>query len=63
VSPYFLNATDTPVLTYAGDTSIMKTQTEQQPLILEKKKSAEKCVLNKHCDGSWRIKLVKNLTN
>jgi len=37
VSPYFLNATDAPVLTFAGDTWIMKTQTAQQLLILKTK--------------------------
>jgi len=37
VFPYFLNATDAPVLTFAGDAWIMKTQTEQQLLILERK--------------------------
>jgi hypothetical protein len=56
VSPYSLDTTAAPDLTFAHEMWIMKTQTEQQLSILERKILCKLCGLNKWGDGSWRIK-------
>jgi hypothetical protein len=40
---------------------IMKTQTEQQLLIPERKILQKKCGLNRQGDGSWRVKTSEEL--